>query len=203
MNKEFITLSDIDFIINNIYNNKIPNDEICNIINYFIKKEKIMKIYKVFGIIIKDNIKKIKNDNDSNVFIYEYIHFIDNYSPLLRYYDLHNIKYELYNEETMCVDKNMLDTEFNKRQYIKNFKYCIDNFDFNKKFLIENELKLYNFIENLIKYDYHTWKIFLNINNKFTMSELSFLDDYITIKDITEKEWNIKYKKKTCKIFLY
>jgi hypothetical protein len=205
MNKDYITLKDLNIIINNIYNNEIPSDTISDIINYFIKKNKILKIYKVFDINIKNNLKiKDKSSSETN-FIYEYIHYIDNYSPLLQYYDNQKIKYIELSEDLENLNLSKDNIHFNKCQLIKNFKFSINNFNYNKQYLINKELKLYDFINNLVNYDYHTWKIFLNIGTKFSMSDLSFLDAHISIKDITEKEWCIKYKNenKKCEIFLY
>lgn len=204
MNRNHITLADLNIIINNIYNNEIPSDTICNIINYFVIKKKKLKMYKVFDIKIKNNLKIKNESNSENNFIYEYISCIGNYSPLLQYYDSQKIKYiELCTYSIKKLNLSEDNIHFNKYQFVKNFKYSINNFNCNKQCLINKELRLYEFINNLVNYDYYIWKIFLNIGNNFSISDLSFLDDQVSIKDISKQEWDIKYKKKKCKIFLY
>jgi hypothetical protein len=183
--------TDINKIINDIYKNDIPTNVICYIINFFIKKNTTIKNYKIHNMIIKNNVKYYDNNNC----ITESISFIDNYSPLLEYYNNRDIKYEE-------IDNVDLSCQFNKIQLISKFKFSLDNFLNNISLLDEQNLFFYNFINNLVNYDYDTWKIFINIKKDFSIRDLTFIIDNLKIKNISKKDWDMRYLNKKCKIFL-
>lgn len=201
MDKDYINWDDLTNIINNIYEHNIPCDIVSDIINYFIHSEKNIKTYKIFNITLKNDVKYVSDNNDD--YIYESISFINQYSPLLHYYDKHYIKYYPIEKNIDDSELTLLNINFNKLQNLNRIKYSIKNFKHNIDFLKYKDLKLYNFINNIYNYDYETWKYFININDSYSLTDLSFINDYLSIKGITKKEWDIKYAKKKCKIFLY
>ncbi|BAO49515.1 hypothetical protein [Alphaentomopoxvirus acuprea] len=91
-----IDRSIINIIIAKIYKRCIPrNTSIIHIINKLYNKKISQKNYKIYGMKY-NNEEKIKGDE--NDYIIETISFIDDYSPLLSYYENNNYKFTLSDE---------------------------------------------------------------------------------------------------------
>ena len=158
----------LDKLIYYIYKNNIPDNEILKYtIKLFNKCNAHTELYLIFNLNYY-NSKKIYNDNS---FIYEYITFFDDYSPLLNYYDNNNIKY----------DKIIQKIDLETIQYLKFDKYinfCIVNNMINE--LPSKDKYFLNFIDDIYNNNKYNLKFLyiLNTNNK-NVNDIDYIIDII------------------------
>lgn len=114
------------------------------------------KIYKIYGIILEkhnndtglNRIIEIEKYKHNDNYIYEYITFFNNESPLLIFYDLHNIRYEEINDTKNMSDINNKylvneslyeNLNFFKLNYKLNYLYDLIN-DFNNINIVNKKI---------------------------------------------------------------
>ncbi|CCU55362.1 unknown similar to AMEV040 [Adoxophyes honmai entomopoxvirus 'L'] len=159
----------IDSIIYHCYKNKLPNNYIFkNILQKYIFKNIECKnvLYIIQDVAYNDCNKYINND----CFIYEYISFFDNYSPMLNYYDKNKINYK------KCED----DINLCNFKYLKLLDLCEFNYEKFNQITNTDDIAFNNFITGLYNKDkYYSKFIYFLINYKFDNPD--FMIDAIKI----------------------
>jgi hypothetical protein len=135
----------INKIIDSIYDDNIPKDYILKhiIVKLHNNADINSKLYKIYNIQYLNN-KKCKTTSE---YIYEYITFINDYSPMLEYYNRHNIESEITDESD-----SVKELEYIKLEELYDYRLeC----GLNKNLRDAEDIKLLNFVDDILNnYNY-------------------------------------------------